>query len=87
MKYKRKKTRKQKIIADYRHKEYVLKNENVPLNVPTPVMSINKSSSSYTYVLNDVFKTGLLTFFIVAGELILFFLLKNHIITLPNINY
>ena len=84
---KHKKTRKQKIIADYRHQVYILENKNTPLNIATPVISINKNSHSYTYVLNDVLKTTILTIFIIIGELILFFLLKNHMIVLPEISY
>ena len=86
MKYKHKKTRKQKIIADYRHQVYSLENKNILLNIPTPVMSVDKSSS-YAYVLNDIFKTGLLTFCIIALELVLFFVLKKHIFSIPNLSY
>ena len=87
MKYKHKKTRKQKIIADFNRQVYILENENTPLNVTTPIISINKSSFSYAYVLNDVFKTGILTFCIIALQLILSFVLKKHIFSIPNLNY
>ena len=82
-----KKTLKQKIIADYRHKEYILENKNTPLNVSTSHVSVNKNSYSYAFILQDVVKTGLLTASIIAAQLVLFFLLKNHIITLPKISY
>lgn len=83
---KHKKTRKQKIIADYRHSVYTLENKN--LTTPTPAVApVVINVNSYSYVINDVVKTGALTSFIIAGELILFFLLKNHIITLPKISY
>jgi len=84
---KHRKTRKQKIIANFNRQVYILENKNTPLNIPTPVMSINKSSYSYTYVLSDVLKTTILTIVIIFGEIILFFLLNNHIIILPKINY
>ena len=82
-----KKTRKQKIIANHRHQVYILENKNTLLNIPTPVISINKSSYSYTYVLNDVFKTGILTLCIIALQLVLFFVLKKHIFSIPNLSY
>jgi hypothetical protein len=84
---KHKKTRKQKITADFNHQVYSLVNKNVPLNISSPSAVINKNSYSYTYVLTDITKTGLLTAFIIAVQLVLFFLLKNHIITLPKISY
>ncbi|MBI4089599.1 MAG: hypothetical protein HY424_02730 [Candidatus Levybacteria bacterium] len=84
---KHKKTRKQKIIADSRHQVYAWENKT---SLPTPTINtviVNKNSDVYSYILHDVLKTGLLTFSIIIGELILFFLLKNHIIKLPNIIY
>lgn len=80
-----KKTLKQKIIADYRHQVYTLKNKNTP-HLPTPIILTDKNSS-YAYVLNDVFKTGILTSCIIALQLILFFVLKKHIFSIPNLNY
>ena len=87
MKHKHKKTRKQKIIADYRHQVYILKNESMPLNNPTLAIPVNENSYLNTHVLKDVLKTGILTCSIVATQIIIFFLLKNHVIKLPNINY
>lgn len=84
---KHKKTRKEKIIADYRHKEYILKNNNMPINNSTFAIPVNKNSYFNTHVLKDVLKTGILTILIVIGQLILFFLLKNHAIILPRISY
>lgn len=105
---KHKKTRKEKIIADYRHNVYTLKNKsstsfsrddtsnhevfekvldkNLTISAPT-VASVTVNTNSYSYVINDVVKTGALTSFIIAGELILFFLLKNHILKIPGIVY
>lgn len=79
-----KKTRKQKIIADYRHQVYILENKNT-LNTSTPI--IVNENSSYAYILNDVFKTSILTFSIIALQLVLFFVLKKHIFSIPNLNY
>lgn len=88
MKHKHKKTRKQKIIADYRHNSYTLENKNIiSLNPAIITSSINGDTHSYSYVLHDILKTGFLTLSIIAGELILYLLLKNHTITLPKISY
>ena len=85
---KHKKTRKEKIIADYRHNIYTLENKSFPTPDPTAVKTlVNTNSYFYSYVFHDVSKTAILTIFIIIGELILFFLLKNHIITLPKISY
>lgn len=83
---KHKKTRKEKIIADYRHQVYSLKNKDIPLSV-SPNVGTDKNSYSYTYVLNDVLKTTLLTLSIIAIQIVLFFLLKKHIISIPNLSY
>ena len=85
---KHKKTRKQKIIADLNRNIYTLKNKNISsLNPTINAITFNKGQYSYSYVFHDVMKTGILTFVIAALELILFFLLKNHMITIPKINY
>jgi len=84
---KHKKTRKEKIIADYRHQVYFLKNQNIPLNNSIITIPVNENSYSNTHILKDVLKTGILSLSIIAMQIILFFLLKNHIITLPIIKY
>ncbi|MDP2585431.1 MAG: hypothetical protein Q8P29_00965 [Candidatus Levybacteria bacterium] len=82
-----KKTRKEKITADYRHQVYILKNKDISSNNSTFAISVSENSHVNTHILRDVLKTGMLSFFIVATQMILFFLLKNHIITLPMIKY
>jgi hypothetical protein len=82
-----KKTRKEKIIADYRHQVYVLKNKDLPLNKATTTVPIGVESHSNTHILRDVLKTGILTSSIIAAQIVLFFLLKNHVITLPIVKY
>jgi len=84
---KHKKTRKEKIIADYRHQVYILKNNNMPLNKPAIVISVNENLYSNIHVLKDLLKTGALTCAIVVAQIILFFLLKRHILLIPNLNY
>jgi len=92
MRAKHKKTRKQKILADYRRNVYTLETSISPLpspklNMVLSEVAINPNSQSYSYVLKDVLKTGLLTLSIVVGELVLYFLFKNHIIAIPRISY
>jgi hypothetical protein len=84
---KHKKTRKEKIVADYRHQVYILKNKDIPFNAPPVATIVSESTHVSTYALKDVLKTGILTCFIVAAEIILFFLLKRHAILIPNLNY
>jgi hypothetical protein len=88
MSVRHKKTRKQKVVADFRHGVYTLNTEKIPTPEPA-VASINadKIAHSYSYVMPDVIKTGLLTLSMLVTQTILFFLLKNHIITIPGINY
>jgi hypothetical protein len=84
---KHKKTRKEKIIADYRHQVYILKN-NIPLGNPTVTAIAVKEGSDFTAnILKDVLKTTILTCTIVVAQIILFFLLKRHIINLPIVKY
>lgn len=84
---KHKKTRKEKIVADYRHQLYILKNKDIPLgNLATQTPS-NENSYFNTHIIKDVTKTGILTFAIVAAQIILFFLLKRHTIILPMLKY
>ncbi len=96
MQHKHKKTRKEKIIADYRHQVYILKNKsstdsvldkNIPFNNPTLAIPVNENFYSNTHVLKDVLKTGILTCSIIAAQIILSFLLKRHMITLPMLKY
>jgi hypothetical protein len=84
---KHKKTRKEKIIADYRHQVYILENKNIPVNSPAIPDSINESSYFSTYILKDVLKTGILTCSIIVAEIIFFFLLRKHVFLIPNLNY
>jgi len=84
---KHKKTRKEKIIADYRHQVYVLKNNNTPLNKPVIEIPIKENSNLNIHTLRDLLKTGVLTCTIVVAQIALFFLLKKHILLIPNLNY
>ncbi len=95
---KRRKTREQKKLADLRHNfthtlvnhthsEAKIKLENKenikPLTKPQTVIAINE----YPYLVKDLSKTGLLMATILGLQLILFFLLKNHIFIIPGLIY
>ena len=84
---KHKKTRKEKIIADYRHQVYTLNNKDVTPNSPATTIAISENPYANIHILRDVLKTGILSLCIVAAQIILFFLLKRHVITLPFVNY
>jgi hypothetical protein len=86
---KHKKTRKEKVIADYRHKLYAFVSKNLsPEKIIIPTATITENNySSTAYVVKDVLKTGILTLTIVALQIILFFLLTRHIINLPFVKY
>lgn len=50
----------------------------------------NQKSSAFTtsaLLLPDLQKTGIVTSAIIIGEVILFFLLKQHILVIPMVNY
>jgi len=84
---KHKKTRKEKIIADYRHQVYILENKNIAVNSSAIPKAVNENSYFNTYILKDVLKTGILTCSIIAMEVVFFFLLKKHLFLIPNLNY
>jgi hypothetical protein len=89
------KTRKEKIITDLRRQLYGLENKasrnttdryQVPVSLPT-ALSSSKQVLSYPYLLSDILKTGVVTASIVAFLIILFLILKKHIVVLPGFNY
>lgn len=98
-----KKTRQQKIISDLRKKLQTVSEETVETNnqsnqgfsyqysankrtnqQPTKSASIK---NDYSYLSHDIFRIGILTGTIILAQLILFFLLKNHIVILPMVKY
>ena len=84
---KHKKTRKEKIIADYRHQVYVLKNSYTPPTNSPVTLTVNANSYLNTHVFKDVLKTGILTCSIITMQIVLFLLLKKHLIILPMLKY
>lgn len=95
---KQRKTREQKKVADLRHKfshaltsqippavkiQIQTKDLISPSNIHNQRVAINK----YPYLVKDLSKTGMLTLGIIAFQIILFALLKNHTIGIPGIGY
>jgi len=95
---KKRKTREQKKLADLHHKfihalasqtppavkiQIQSKDLISPSNKPNQRISTNK----YPYLIKDLSKTGILTLGILAFQIILLTLLKNHVVTIPGIGY
>jgi len=88
----RHKTLQQKKLADLRRQKFVytLENKILPsIDRPTDNSSSPKTItiSNYSYIQHDILKTSLLTASIIGLQIVLFFILKNHIITLPIVKY
>lgn len=95
----KKKTRKEKIIADLRRQlHYSLENQNISFSQNNKLKgsinttTINSKASptllnAYPYLLSDILKTGIVTISLVAFQIILFLILKKHILVLPGVNY
>ena len=94
---KRRKTYKEKVIADLRRKVYSLegqkplyleaKESKITSNIPFYTQASTAIVSSHSYLTKDIFKTAILTGAILLFQFILYFLLKNHILTLPIVKY
>lgn len=92
---KRKKTLKQKIAADMRHEAYTLDKTYPVLLAPkreeTSNLSSKNPSTNFTiatsYLKHDILKTTFLTGIILLFQALLFLMLKNHIVRIPNISY
>lgn len=77
------KTLKQKRLSDTRYFHYDEKSE---LKIPQTV-SVFEMTEAYNYLIPDLRKTALVTAFILAAQIILFSLLRNHLIVLPKLIY
>jgi hypothetical protein len=94
---KKRKTREQKIAANLRHNFSHTFTSEVPLSVkiqPQVTSSILKMGSpktivanAYPYLIKDLSKTAILTLAIFLAQIILFNLLRNHVILIPGISY
>jgi hypothetical protein len=95
---KKRKTREQKKLAGLHHNFTHALNSQIPpavkiqiqaKDVISPLSKPNQqiSTNKYPYLVKDLSKTGALTLGILAFQIILFVLLKNHIATIPGIGY
>ncbi len=85
----KRKTRKQKILADQRHILYHLETTSAQVSYPsekkTKLIAIDygipqvktQTLTSYAYVISDIRKTAFITFSIVIAQIILFIILHR----------
>jgi hypothetical protein len=62
-------------------------NQDVNQNQVKEKPAANLILSRYPYLLKDVSKTGILTAVAIAIQILLFFILKNNILTIPGVSY
>jgi len=94
---KKRKTREQKILADLRHNFNHTFVSQAPLagkiqaqiTPPTIEQRTQKTVAlnQYPYLVKDLTKTAILTLAIFVFQIILFTLLKNHVLIIPGIGY
>lgn len=94
----KRKTREQKKLADLRHNftHHQVSKEisvtKIKLSTKEIIRPLEKTKNSnstnlYPYLIKDLSKTGLLTTTILTIQIVLFFLLKNHTLKIPGLNY
>lgn len=95
---KKRKTREEKKLADLRHSfthdlvSKAISGTKITLPTKEIISPLEKTKSPsptnlYPYLIKDLSKTGLLTTAILTIQIVLFFLLKNHTLTIPGLNY
>jgi len=95
---KKRKTREQKQLADLRHTfRHILVSQVPPAEKLQTQSKAGISLSyrpnsqttiaTYPYLKKDLSKTAILTLIILASQIILFTLFKNHVLTIPGIGY
>jgi hypothetical protein len=91
------KTRQQKIITQLQRKLETQQSSGISpepnkvtyaytASLPTYTPTV-QSTTAISYIKHDLITTSLVTFFIIAAELLFYILLKTHMITLPIIGY
>ena len=94
----KRKTKQQKKLADLRrHQTLQRSTPSVSLSdLPSQKKSVTYQISpspttnatfTHAYLTSDLKKTGHVTFIVLAAQILLYYLLKNHILTLPNVSY
>ena len=94
---KKRKTREQKISANLRHNfSHTFTSEVAPASkiqaqiTPSMLKMTSQKTvalNSYPYLIKDLSKTAILTLAIFISQIILFTLLRNHVILIPGISY
>jgi hypothetical protein len=95
---KNRKTREQKKLADLRHTFNHVIVGQVTSAVKTQVQPSNTislsykpkasiSNNQYPFLIKDLSKTGILTLAILAFQIVLFTLIRIHVLTIPGIVY
>jgi hypothetical protein len=95
---KKRKTREQKKLADLRHTfQHVIVGQETSAaktNIqPSNTISLSYKpkttilTNQYPFLVKDLSKTGILTLLILAFQIVLFALLKNHVLTIPGISF
>ena len=83
---KKKKTLKQKIVADLRHAQYRLETADSD-NAVVISTAPRQSQTTYAFLFADLKKTTSISLLIIASQIILYFLLRNKVLVLPFITY
>lgn len=78
------KTLKQKRLSDTHYFHYDKKELQIPQTISVSVFAL---TATYNYLISDLGKTALVTAFILTAQIILFFILKNHLLILPGLSY
>ena len=94
---KKKKTREQKILADSRHNFSHTFTSQAPFTgkiqaqITSPILTQRTQNTvvlnQYPYLVKDLTKTAILTAGIFVFQIILWTLLRNHVLLIPGISY
>lgn len=90
----KRKTKAEKRLADQRHTFYhhtasIFKEVDTKptFKIKSKTNSKQFETNSYPYLIKDLSKTTILSAAIIAFQIILFIILRNHIIEIPGISY
>lgn len=88
---KKRKTREQKQISDSRHNfehKLILNSfQAKPSSNKNTTTVVVKSENLYPFLAKDLTKTFALSATIIAAQIVLFFILKSHLIKIPGLTY
>ena len=94
---KKRKTREQKITANLRHNfshtfiSDAASSVKIQPQITSSILKMGSqrtiAANAYPYLIKDLSKTAILTFAIFLAQIVLFNLLRNHVILIPGISY